>query len=585
MQNSQNNNNIVNDDSDSIVLNLESLTAEYDNLLIKYNQAIADYSNYLLQETETPCGLYNSDSKGIDQRCYDFIWKSAGCGNGTLHPQANWSWQQSQTMDGLINDAYYWATQTDYNHRMGCYGNPGNPYTIIGVGTDGRLYSRQGLDAPWEYINDDSNGNIVSICTGADGKTIFCTNVAYEYWYKTSWDAPHWQGPIPTSCCNIGVAQGQDGTLIGVGTDHTLWSNYTSDINSNHYKTASPSEWIAQAGVAIAPDGSIFVVGYDNFVYKKNSYKNLPSQTWQRMDTGWNTCCVKSITIAPDGTFIGVGTDDQLYSKTNYKDLSTQWIGHYNPPSCCVVSITTVANPNYNVANYNTSTQPNYNVQQQPLIAVQGQSFWGTGPIGQQTINSVGECQALCSSTANCSGATFNPDSKICMLRTGEGTTVPSSSNDYAIIPKGLQLLNIANNLNLQLTNINQQILNKINDGQSTYNIQVSERQQKTKLLEENYKKLREERNKIEKTIHEYESLDKEQSDGNIAINQNYYSFLLLLALSVFVFIILYKFSGNLTTSSITTTSFQTGGELGINVYYLVFALILCILFIKYFFM
>jgi PAN domain len=576
----------INNEASSITMNLENLQKQYSNLLIQYKAAVANYISYLNEQTQQPCGDFTGNSVGIDQKCYDYIWKKAGCGSGTLHPQANWTWQQSQTMDGLINDAYYWATQTDYNHRMGCYGNAGNPYTIIGVGTDRRLYSRQGLDAPWEYINDDSNGNIVSICTGSDGKTIFCTNVAYEYWYKTSWDAPHWQGPIPTSCCNIGVAQGQDGTLIGVGTDHTLWSNYTSDVNSNHYQTASPSEWIAQAGVAIAPDGSIFVVGYDNFVYKKNSYKNLTSQWWQRMDTGWSTCCVKAITIAPDGTFIGVGTDNQLWTKPSYKDLSAPWIGPYNSEngSCCVVSITTVANPNYNASNYNQSSQPNYKINNIPLVGVPGRVYWGTSGISLSNVSTLQECEASCTNNSSCSGATFNPTAHgqpMCWLRSGDSSTMAGLDTDYAIIPKGKQLLEILEGLNQQIISTNQQITTIINSGQPVYNNYHNQNEAKYSELINDYNKLVEERKNITDLLSEYDTLENKESDNQIKITKYYYSYILLFILAVVVVYLLYRIS-NLGSGSSGTSSIQSGGELGINAYYILFAIIIAIILINY---
>ena len=238
---------------------------------------------------------------------------------------------------------------------------------------------------------------------------------------------------------------------------------------------------------------------------------------------------------------------------------------------------------NQALANYSNYLQQN---NPKRLVYIKDQSFWGTGSISQQKSASVDQCQALCSNTANCSGATFNKDTQLCSLRSGEGSTIPSSSNDYAIVNEGLQLLNIVNGLNMQLINVNKQILDKINNGKATYNTQVTERQQQNVILEENYDKLVEERRKIEVSIHEYESLDKAESDGNIAINQNYYSFLLLLAVSIVVFIILYKFSGSITSSNSSSmmSSFQTGGgELGINVYYIIFAIILLILFFDLF--
>ena len=567
-------------ESNSIALNLETLSGQYQNLLIQYEQAVANYINYLNQEASQPCGEFNSNSTGINQRCYQYIWQQSGCGAGTAQADASTTWAQGMTLDGLINDSFLWSTMTDYNHRMGCYGNPGNTYIILCVGTDGNLYSRQGLDAPWQRINDDSNGNISSICTGADGQTIICTNVVNDIWIKPSWDAPNWQGPVQNPCCVMSVAQGQDETIVGVGMSYALWSK--ANLNGNWSQTASPGEWISY--VTIAPDGSIFVIGSGNQIWKKNSYQNLTSQQWQYQ----GACCVKAITIAPDGTFIGVGTDDQLYTKASYTDLSTPWQGPFSTEnsSCCAVSITTVANPNYNASNYNQASQPNYNIGAQPLTSVSGSTFWGTSGISQNNSDTLQECQASCSSTPGCTGATFNPTAyaqPMCWLRGGQGQISPGLESDNAIVQEGQQLLQIVQNINQQLTSVNQQIQEQTNNGQPLYDEQSTQRALKTSNLISQFIQLNKERERISQMVNEYQTLDEQQTEGNITISQKYYSFLLLLGLVIIVIILLYKFG---LSSPVTPTSpplMQTGGELGTNTYYIIFGIVLVILIVKNF--
>ena len=294
------------------IMDLEKLKMEYSLQLKTYKQSIADYINYLQIMSEKPCGNFSANSKGISQRCYSDIWKKSGCGSGNVNVNANTSWASSQTLNGLINDAWLWATMPDYNHRMGCYGNPGNPYTIIGVGTDGNIYSRQGLDAPWQKINDNSNGLIVTVFTGNDNK-LYATNKDNEIIYKNNWSDSGWigYGSNANTCCVLGGAMGQNGTIVGIGTDHTLYSK--PNLNGAWTHTVSGGEWCGS--ITIAPNGAVYVVGSDNNIYKKNSYQTLTTDNWQGMGSG----SVKAITIAPDGTFIGVGGDNQLYSKAIYQ--------------------------------------------------------------------------------------------------------------------------------------------------------------------------------------------------------------------------------------------------------------------------
>ena len=122
LKNEKNNNN--NDDgTKSVVLSLETLTKEYDIVLIKYNQAQKDYIDYLKsQSLNNSCSKYKSDSKEIDQACYEEIWKKSRC-TTTGFANASTDWAKSQTLNELIYDSFLWATETDSEHREGCYGS------------------------------------------------------------------------------------------------------------------------------------------------------------------------------------------------------------------------------------------------------------------------------------------------------------------------------------------------------------------------------------------------------------------------------------------------------------------------------
>lgn len=52
--------------SDSVILNLETLSKKYKNLLVEYKQAVLDYVNFIKEETTNKCGIYNYESSGND---------------------------------------------------------------------------------------------------------------------------------------------------------------------------------------------------------------------------------------------------------------------------------------------------------------------------------------------------------------------------------------------------------------------------------------------------------------------------------------------------------------------------------------
>ena len=180
------------------------------------------------------------------------------------------------------------------------------------------------------------------------------------------------------------------------------------------------------------------------------------------------------------------------------------------------------------------------------FTTITGQTFWGSAPLNIYTnITNVTDCQAQCSSTPNCSGATFNPidhGQPMCWIRTGNGSVMPGLSNDSAIVPEAQNLLKIVQSINDELTQVNNQILRIIKKGEPIYNLEAETREMKAKELIQNYSNLVMEREKIGKKMKEYSTLDENDKEGNLLINRNYYSFLLLLGLTIAIMFILYKF-------------------------------------------
>jgi len=250
------------------------------------------------------------------------------------------------------------------------------------------------------------------------------------------------------------------------------------------------------------------------------------------------------------------------------------------------------------VANYSALIQKQNTENTPPLMIIPDNAFWGTEGISSNVIQSVPECKALCATTSGCSGATYNPTNKICSLRSGEGSMVPDN-NSFAIVSEETYLLLNMQSINNQLIEINQEILDKTNEGQPDFNDEYAERKVKAQELLKNYIMLNQEREKISQMVQSFESLNREEVEGNISISQKYYSFILLIILAVALIVILYLFTGSSSTTSINPTpvinptlvinptpalpNVQAGGQLGISAYFIVFAIILIVLVIKYF--
>jgi hypothetical protein len=197
------------------------------------------------------------------------------------------------------------------------------------------------------------------------------------------------------------------------------------------------------------------------------------------------------------------------------------------------------------------------------MTTIPNATYWGTSAISQNNSSTLQECSASCASVSGCTGATFNPTSNeqpMCWLRGGDSNITNGQNSDYAIIPKGKQLLLTVQTLNQKLTYINEHIQKLTQNGQESYNSESQERKENTLNLVRQSIQLNNEREKIHNAINDYQTIDEQKSQGDLVVNKNYYSFLLLVLLAAFTIFILYKFGFNSISQQQSSTSLQGGG-------------------------
>jgi hypothetical protein len=183
-------------------------------------------------------------------------------------------------------------------------------------------------------------------------------------------------------------------------------------------------------------------------------------------------------------------------------------------------------------------------LKKKEMVTIKNATYWGTGPIAQNNSATLQECTASCAMTDGCAGATFNATDSakpMCWLRSGDTDITGGKDSDYAIVPKGKQMLMIVQKINMRLSEINQQIQKITKNGQETYDSQTPERKTNMAELARQYIQLNEEREKIDNSINEYQTLDQQQIQGDLTANKNYYSFVLLLLLAIITIFVLYK--------------------------------------------
>ena len=110
--------------------------------------------------------------------------------------------------------------------------------------------------------------------------------------------------------------------------------------------------------------------------------------------------------------------------------------------------------------------------KKQEMVNIKNATYWGTGQIAQNNSATLQECTASCAMTDGCTGATFNATDSaqpMCWLRSGDTDITGGKDSDYAIVPKGKQMLMIVQKINMRLSDINQQIQKITKNGSSAF--------------------------------------------------------------------------------------------------------------------
>ena len=178
--------------------------------------------------------------------------------------------------------------------------------TIVGVGTDNRIYTKKSLDDNWEgpIINPKQPSAALKSITQLNDGSILGIGMGDTLWTQKNLYS-NWEGPLPNSCCVTNITQLKDGTILGVGTDNRI---YTKKNLNDNWQGPIPNSCCV-ISVRQLNDGSFICVSTGNDLWTK---KNL-NDSWDGPIPG--SCCVKDIQQLNDGTFVGIGTDNHLYIK------------------------------------------------------------------------------------------------------------------------------------------------------------------------------------------------------------------------------------------------------------------------------
>jgi hypothetical protein len=176
-------------------------------------------------------------------------------------------------------------------------------------------------------------------------------------------------------------------------------------------------------------------------------------------------------------------------------------------------------------------------------------AYWGDKALTQGTVNSVEECQAMCSSNTSCTGATYNSTTRFCFARSGEGNILPGSDNTFAIMTKMQEANLTLKALNDKILGLIHQLNAEVKNNKTEYEGQFSKVRGRGVTLRTSYDELMNQRIEIDNMLNQYETIQRDYSDTNLQVKQRYFIYKFFYVLMVVVILITLMIVFNINTS------------------------------------
>jgi hypothetical protein len=168
-------------------------------------------------------------------------------------------------------------------------------------------------------------------------------------------------------------------------------------------------------------------------------------------------------------------------------------------------------------------------------------------------VKDISSCQANCSETPSCKGATYNSVNKLCYTAEN-GSIVPSTENTYAIVTNlenSILTLKALNDKLLYLTNEANVI---IAQSKPVYDNKMSNTKAKKIELDNEYEKLLEQQREIRKLLDEYQTLRSDKMDTGLRVNQNAMGYNLFWALFLCLLYLFFMMIFDITPNNLVLT-------------------------------
>jgi len=174
-------------------------------------------------------------------------------------------------------------------------------------------------------------------------------------------------------------------------------------------------------------------------------------------------------------------------------------------------------------------------------LQLQNRVWWGSSPVSENNVQSINECQTLCSDKYNCSGATYNSKNKKCYLSSGDGNIGNGNDYEYAIITKYKNTYLELKYLNGELIYITNQINDLLKNSTSEFENLEKQNIEELSILNENYDKLLNQQKELNNLLYEHKTINEELFTSDVLVSSNYVKYKLWTFLTFIIIILSIK--------------------------------------------
>ena len=176
-------------------------------------------------------------------------------------------------------------------------------------------------------------------------------------------------------------------------------------------------------------------------------------------------------------------------------------------------------------------------------VQLKDKAYFGTSFLDISLKKTIDMCKASCSSNSRCSGATYEPQNKTCVLNGGNGS-IRTQPGNYAILTSLKYITGKLEEVNRQLIILNNKIQNAVKT-QPNNNLDnvVNRNNQMHDTLITDYNDLVSQRGEINRLIIDYDNVNGNMKDTSLEVNQqmlNYRLYTIVLALILCLIVMLF---------------------------------------------